>query len=63
MGYSPWGHKESDLTERLTHTHTHTHTHTSSSLLNSVAPRGAGPRLVGGQGQGADSAFTVALGL
>ena len=28
-GYSPWGHKESDMTEQLsTHTHTHTHTHT-----------------------------------
>ena len=27
--YSPWGHKESDTTERLTHTHTHTHTHTT----------------------------------
>ena len=27
-GYSPWGFKESDRTERLTHTHTHTHTHT-----------------------------------
>ena len=27
-GYSPWGGKESDMTERLnTHTHTHTHTH------------------------------------
>ena len=24
--YSPWGHKEWDTTERLTHTHTHTHT-------------------------------------
>ena len=22
VGYSPWGHKESDTTERLTHTHT-----------------------------------------
>ena len=22
MGYSPWGHKESDMTERLTHIHT-----------------------------------------
>ena len=22
-GYSPWGHKESDTTERLTHKHTH----------------------------------------
>ena len=30
MGYNPWGHKESDTTEQLTHTHTcvHTHTHT-----------------------------------
>ena len=27
-GYSPWGRKESDTTEQLTHTHTHTHTHT-----------------------------------
>ena len=24
--YSPWGRKESDMTEHLTHTHTHTHT-------------------------------------
>ena len=23
MGYSLWGHKESDMTERLTHTHIH----------------------------------------
>ena len=22
MGYSPWGHKESDMTEQITHTHT-----------------------------------------
>ena len=33
MGYSPWGHKELDMTERArthacTRTHTHTHTHT-----------------------------------
>ena len=28
VGYSPWGHKESDTTEWLTHTHTHAHTHT-----------------------------------
>ena len=27
MSYSPWGHKELDMTESLTHTHTHTHTH------------------------------------
>ena len=26
MGYSSWGHKESDTTEELIHTHTHTHT-------------------------------------
>ena len=25
--YSPWGRKESDMTERLTHTHTHTRTY------------------------------------
>ena len=31
-GYSPWGLKESDTTERLTNTHTHTHTHTRLSL-------------------------------
>ena len=24
LGYSPWGPKESDTDERLTHTHTHT---------------------------------------
>ena len=23
VGYSPWGHKELDATERLTHTYTH----------------------------------------
>ena len=32
VGYSPWGHKESNTTKRLTHshecTHTHMHTHT-----------------------------------
>jgi len=27
VGYSPWGHKESDTTVRE-HIHTHTHTHT-----------------------------------
>ena len=26
-GYSPWGCKDSDMTEQLTHTHTHTHTY------------------------------------
>ena len=32
VGYSPWGCKESDTTERVgihTHTHTNTHTHTT----------------------------------
>ena len=24
MGYSPWGHKESDMTKRAHNTHTHT---------------------------------------
>ena len=28
MSYSPWGCKELDITEQLTHRHTHTHTHT-----------------------------------
>ena len=27
VAYSPWGHKESDMAERLTHTHTHIHTY------------------------------------
>ena len=30
--YSPWGHKELDTTELLTHTQTHTHTHTHTAL-------------------------------
>ena len=25
VGYSPWGHREMDMTERLTQTHTHGH--------------------------------------
>ena len=33
VGYSRWGRKELDTTERLTHTHTHTHTHTRSHVL------------------------------
>ena len=31
--YSPWGHKESDMTEQLT-THTHTYTHTTTLSSN-----------------------------
>ena len=34
-GCSPWGHKESDMTERL-HTHTHTHTHSFFRLSSRV---------------------------
>ena len=34
MGCSPWGHKELDTTERLTHTYTHTHTHTHTVRRN-----------------------------
>ena len=33
MGYSPWGPKELDTTEQLTHTHTHTHTHKDCNLV------------------------------
>ena len=32
MGYSPWNHKESDMTERLTHTFTDI-THSQASLI------------------------------
>ena len=40
-GYSPCGHKESDMTEQLsvcadTYTHTHTHTHIKSNSLGSL---------------------------
>ena len=31
VGCSPWGHKESDTAEQLTHTHTHTHTRITQS--------------------------------
>ena len=36
VGYSPWGHKELDMTNLLTHTHTHTHTHNSYYLCYSL---------------------------
>ena len=32
-GYSPWGYKELDMTEQLTHTHTHTHTQSVEYVL------------------------------
>ena len=35
VGYSPWGHNESDVTEHThVHTHTHTHTHTEARLTS-----------------------------
>ena len=36
-GYSPWGPKESDMTEHArarAHTHTHTHTHTEHTVIH-----------------------------
>ena len=41
-GYSPWGRKELDTTEQLTHTctHTHTHPHTHYNICNSEALQG-----------------------
>ena len=32
-GYRPWGRRELDQTERLTHTHTHTHTEERKTKL------------------------------
>ena len=41
MGYSSWGHKESDTTEELIHTHTHTHTQFAVGFITfyAVVPR------------------------
>ena len=37
VGYSPWGHKESDMTERLTHSHTGSNQGTSiTGIIPSV---------------------------
>ena len=33
-GYSPWDHKESDMTEQLIHTHTHKYNLKSSASLS-----------------------------
>ena len=45
VGYSPRGCKESDTTERLTHTHTHphTHTHTQPVVCSTGQSHGARP--------------------
>ena len=36
LGYSPWGHKELDMTERLTHTQTHTKLFYNVALVSSI---------------------------
>ena len=45
MGYSPWGHKELDVTEHTcmrahTHTHTHTCTHTHTHMHTHTQDQG-----------------------
>ena len=35
VGYSPWGHKETETTEH-SHTHTHTHTHTRVCIFKNL---------------------------
>ena len=45
-GYSPWGSKGSDITERVhahTHTHTHKHTHTQALLPKVISLVWVGP--------------------
>ena len=37
--YSPWGHKEADTTERLTHTHTHTQNKEHSTNQGDIPSR------------------------
>ena len=34
--YPPWGRKESNMTEQLTHTHTHTHTHNVHTFVRKL---------------------------
>ena len=41
-GYSPWGLKESDMTERLKHTDTHRHTHTHTDTHTHTCPCSSG---------------------
>ena len=36
-GYSPQGHKESDMTGATTHTHTHTHTSTHPTTSEAIS--------------------------
>ena len=52
MGYHPWGLKESDTTERLTHTHTHTHTHKRGGGVTLEAGRESQGGAPWGHGEG-----------
>ena len=49
MDYNPWGHKESDMTEQLTHTHAHTsrfpNKHYSDSFPSGLGLWAMGKRL------------------
>ena len=49
VGCSPWGHKESDTSEQLTHTHTHTHTH-KNYLVNGLRKEREKGKTAGGNG-------------
>ena len=45
MGLSPWGHKESDMTERLTHTHnSQGKAHVRGGTLTEAARPGQAPQ-------------------
>ena len=56
VDYSLWGHKESDMTEPLTHTHIHTHTHTHTHPHTAERRWGQGQRASWGlQGEQAAS--------
>ena len=48
VDYSPWGHKESDMTEYIPHTHTHTHLFCDSlpGLLGTITSNSQGLRLL-----------------
>ena len=37
-GYSPWGHKEFDMSKHVAYTHTHTHTPPRDNGLNYTMP-------------------------
>ena len=47
VGYSPCGHKESDTTERLTHTCARTHTHTHTGIRGQIRRADSGVKSEG----------------